>query len=131
MNPPSKDIAEYLETSAAGIGLTLATDLFYSFMPTRPDQCTSVHDIGGGEPCPAVDELYYPEIQVICRANTYDAAYSNAYNVLTALHRLDNVIINSTRYSSIWAQSDIINVGDDEENRPRVSVHFRIHRTNS
>jgi len=129
MNASSKDIAEYLESSAAGTGFTLSTDLFYSNIPDKPNQCVCIYDTGGFDQDPISEVYEKPTIQAMCRANSYDAAYTLAQSVKEALDLLINMEINSTRYVAIWQMSDILDLGKDKNNRDLVSINFRIHRT--
>ena len=125
MNPPSQDIAEILDN--AGI-LSSGEDVYYSTMPDGVLPCISVHDTGGFEPDAAID-YYKPTVQVRFRAVDYDSAYALAALVLTTLHALYEQTVNSTRYIAIWAMSDILQLGQDENKNHLLSLNFRIHRT--
>ena len=128
MNSPSDDIADLLEASSAGTGLTVGTELFSNYMPKSPDTAVAIFDTGGFEPESGYD-YDKPTIQVICRANSYADAYSNASTIKDYLHTLTKVTQGGAKYIGIWAFTDIMNIGEDENDRATVSVNFRIHRT--
>ena len=129
MQPPSEDIKDILE-AISSLTLTFATDLFISEMPTTPDNAVCIFDTGGYEP-----EANYtyerPTIQVRVRGagGGYLAAHEQAQAIRDELHALTNTTINGARYVAIWQEGDIISVGQDDNNRPNVTVNFRIHRT--
>jgi hypothetical protein len=59
----------------------------------------------------------------------YATAYSTMNTIKGVLHKFNNQTINSTLYQGIWASSDIISLGYDENDRPTLTLNFRIHRT--
>jgi len=131
MNSSAEDIATILETSSAGTGLTVGTDLFVSREPDTPDAVVSVFDTGGGEPSSGIERYDFPTVQVRVRGDKMD--YENAYvtmeSIKTALHKYANQTVNGTKYIAIWASSDIFSLGYDENDRPLLTLNFRIHRT--
>lgn len=135
MNAPSKDITDYLATSAVGVG-TFGTDLFFSTMPdsanTNEGLCVGVFDTGGDAP-EAGYTYERPHLQVQVRGNKgeYIEAYDKAADVRDALHGLTNETINSARYVGIWCLSDVAFISYDEKHRPLFTVNFRIHRTDT
>ena len=126
MNAPSQDIKDILV--ADGIG-TFGTDLFVSKQPSTPDAVVTVYDTGGFAPEGTTSD-HYPTVQVLIRGdqNSYRTTYTKAENVRDSLHRLHDETWNSTKYIAIWAMSDIIFVGYDENERPEFSINFRMHR---
>lgn len=128
MNPCSEDVKDMLESSAVGAG-TYGTDLFISLMPPTPNACLAVFDTGGYDPQAGYD-YERPTVQVRIRGEVfgYQAAWDKAKEVSTALHGLYNETWNGARYVGIWQQGDIIFMGYDDNNRPLLSLNFRIHR---
>lgn len=130
MNASSVDIAELLETSGAGLGLTIGTNLFVDIAPSTIDKCTTVIDTPGLNP-----ELNYVYervgIQILQRGKKF--GYTNAYDTLhaikTYLHGKNDLTLSGTRYILIFVTSDILSLGSDDNNRPLLSCNFRIHRT--
>ena len=129
MNPPSQDIKDYLEAQSS-LGLTFATDLFVSEMPTIPDLCVTVYDSGGYDP-QANYTYERPTIQVRVRGDRggYIAAHSLTQSVRDVLHATAGGAINGTTYVGIWQEGDIMPLGYDTNHRPELSMNFRIHRT--
>jgi len=126
MNAPSQDIKDILV--ADGIG-TFGTDLFVSKQPSTPDAVVTVYDTGGFAP-EGMTADHYPTVQMLIRGdqNSYRTTYTKAESVRDSLHRLHDETWNSTKYIAIWAMSDIIFVGYDENERPEFSINFRMHR---
>lgn len=130
MNAPSKDIAELLETSDAGLNLIIATNLFIDTAPSTVDKCTTVIDAPGLSP-----ELNYVYervgLQILQRGKKF--GYLDAYNTLQAiklyLHGKNDITLSGTRYIIISAIGDILPLGNDDNNRPLLSCNFKIHRT--
>lgn len=63
------DIQAYLSGSSAGCGLTSATNLFISDLPTTPDKAVCLYDYGGASPSflLGADLLDRPSFQVLAR----------------------------------------------------------------
>ncbi len=129
MNAPSEDIKDILE-GISSLALTYATDLFIGEMPKEPNNAVCIFDTGGYDP--EANYIYErPTIQVRVRGagGGYLAAHELAQAIRDELHALTNTTINSARYVAIWQEGDIISVGQDDNDRPNVTVNFRIHRT--
>ena len=131
MNPPSEDVKDILESSVAATGLTFGTDLFISSLPDSPDHCVGIYDTGGIEP--EHNYTYFrPTFQITVRGKKqsgYREAWKMAETVRNVLMAIHNETWNSTVYVGIWAQTDILFVGYDDNKRPLLTVNFRIHRT--
>ena len=129
MKPPSEDIKDILEATSS-LGLTFATDLFISEIPTDPDQCVCIYDTGGYDP--EVNCTYEkPTIQVRVRGGDYLVAHGLAQDIRDVLNGEYNCTINGARYIGIWAEGDILFVEYDNNHRPLLTVNFRLHRTNA
>jgi len=131
MSSPSIDIKDILESSEAGLTLVYGTDLFISFEPEAPDFCVTIYDTGGFPPQSGYT-YDYPTIMIRCRGEIYGfiAAYAIMEDIKDVLHDRHNETWNSTRYVGIWAMGDVGLLGYDENNRPLLSLNFRMHRTN-
>jgi len=131
LNAPSKDIADYLDADS-DLDLAIGTNLFRSTMPPTPDLCACLYDSPGEAPDSHLD-YKRPGLQIVVRgvAGGYDAAHTLAQQLNDAIDGLANVTISGSRYIGIWATTDVGAVGQDDNNRPLVSVNFRIHRTAS
>ena len=130
MKAPSVDIAELLESSSSGLGLTIGTNLFIDTAPASIDKCITIIDTSGVSP-----ELNYiyerVGIQLLQRGLKF--GYVDAYNTLQSvkvyLHGKNDITLSGTRYILIFVVSDILSLGYDDNNRPLLSCNFRIHRT--
>lgn len=132
MNSPAEDISTILVLSSSVTGLTEGTDLFISREPSKPDVVVSIFDTGGGEPQSTAERYEFPTVQVRSRGTAitgYADAYAKLELIKLALHKFANQTIGGTKYIGIWASSDIIPLGYDDNNRPMFSLNFRIHRT--
>lgn len=128
MNAPSEDVKDILD-GISSLALTFKTDLFTVEMPGTPDECVCIYDSGGFDPQP--NDLERPTVQIKVRGtkNGYSAAYSLAKSIRSELHEYANQTVNSTRYIQIYAQGDILYLGKDDNQRPLLSMNFRIDRT--
>lgn len=131
MNAASKDVKDLLAGESA-LGLTYGTDLHISEMPAEPDVCVSVHDSGGPPPS-ALFTLERPMVQIRVRAakGHYEAGHATAAFIRDLLNGLHGFTLNGSRYISIFATSEVIPLGNDQNRRPEFSVNFQIQRTSS
>lgn len=128
MNSPAVDISAIL--ALAALSLTEGTDLFISREPTSPNAVVTIFDTGGLEPASSTENNEFPTVQVRVRgASDYDVAYGLINDIKNVLHKLHGQTVNATLYQGIWASSDIIPLGYDENDRPTLTLNFRIHRT--
>lgn len=128
------DIADVL-AGVSSLALTLGDDLHVSQMPaTGTIPCVAVLDspVGVG-PSPALnvtETIHGSFVQIRVRGdrNGYQAARALAGAIKDELHGLRDQTINGTRYILVWAQSDVLWLGYDENQRPEFSINFRIQR---
>lgn len=126
-NPPSEDIKDMIEDSSSGLSHVFGTDLFIASMPDTPDNCVCIYDTGGSPMGPFSYEA--PNVQINVRNNAYQAGYDIARDLKYYLHHKENETWNSTRYILIDLRSDILFLGQDENNRYEWSMNFRIQRS--
>lgn len=133
MNAPSEDFKDLLETSSLATGLVFKTDLFIGFEPEVDSTIpiVTLFDSPAGE-APQVNFNYF-KVNVQARIRgakfRYQAAYTLAETVRDALHELVLQTVNGTSYKAIWATSDILALGNDENNRPIFTINFLAHRS--
>lgn len=124
MNPPAKDIADYLETVGLGI---VGTSIFAYGEPASPDDTITIYDTGGYDPIiPAL--LYSPTVQVRTRSMNYDTAWGKLLEVQNELLLPTTREIGGSRYIGIWMTGDANSLGRDDNNRWRIVANFRIQR---
>jgi len=129
VNPPSEDIKDLIDADS-DLGLTFGTDLFVSEMPETPDACVCVYDTGGFPPDP--NHTYdHPSVQVRVRGakGKYRDAYVRANDIKKLLHQTTNETADGSRYLGIFAGSDVLFVGYDDNHRPLLTVNFNCERT--
>lgn len=130
MNAPSEDIKDILLAESA-LALTYARDLFIGIIPQdAADQCVAITDTGGE----GLENRYTyerPTVQVLVRGNKGDylGAQELTQQCRDVLIGIENYTINAARYIGIWCRTDVLYLGEDDNNRPLFSVNFNIHRT--
>lgn len=132
MNSPAEDFKDILILSSSATGLVFKTDLFVGYEPdvNSTNPIVTLYDTGGD--APQVNFNYYVvRVQARIRAAKfgYQAAYTLAETVRDALHEQALITVNSTNYRAIWAVTDILPIGEDENNRQIFTVNFEAHRT--
>jgi len=135
MNSPAIDIAGYLATKSIG---TVGSTIFVSKLPDSPDALVlitsqtsrepSVSTSGTGSSFTNIDR---PNIQALVRANIgqNSTGYAKALAVKEALHGMGPFTLNGSKYHSIFAMSDVGDLGVDEKLRPVFSINFRVERS--
>lgn len=125
--PIEVDVAARL--AAAGLGLTLNTNLFYGPLGDGgglPDLAVSVHNSGGypREPDlggPSAPDLIPLTVQIHVRsaANSYDAGSTLMQAVCDAVHKQESGAANVS-----WLLQSSAYIGADNKGRHRWSVNF-------
>jgi hypothetical protein len=129
MNAASVDIASYL--AAAGLGLTIATNLFVGREEASPDNCVTVFDTPGIKTDRTLDGggLYRrPAIQIRVRNRDYRAAQQMAEDIYLELLGIANQVIGGTHYAIVGDMQEPHYLDTDESDRHRWIVNFDIQR---
>lgn len=130
MSTPAHDIGLYLATPEFAIG-TFAGAAAWSINvgqePASPPEAVTVYDTGGGAPIPDI-ELREPTIQVRVRGPNYLAAQAKAEAIFAQLTQPTTREIEGSRYIGIWATSDILALGRDDNDRYLFTANFRCER---
>lgn len=131
MNPTSKDIAKIIEDSGL-FTLDQGHNLFYSRLPSQPQNCVAVADNPGGEPMLTLDkdtsDYYYSSVTVYVRDVSYDEGYTLVFQIMQYLHAQSQIVIGTTYYALIRALSDPQLFGYDDNDRPVFLVNFEVQR---
>lgn len=133
MNSPAVDIAYLLSLSP----LISANLITISRVPSSPDKVLVVSCSTSREPqsvTSSTDDfsrIDKPNVQVYIRATAgqNEEGYELAEAVKNLLHGKRAFSVNDTQYHSIYALSDIAEIGVDEKLRPVFSINFRIERS--
>ena len=127
--PPSSIIRSLL---AAEVGIIDANpanawSAHLSQTPSTPDRVISIFDVGGINPNPAIQiDQVSVQVQVRGNANGYLAAYQKAQDIKDALLGIDSLTLGTDRVVSITMLGDISFLGRDNNDRPELSVNFRM-----
>lgn len=116
---------------AASVGSGTPTadwSIHVSKMPATPDRAIAIFDSGGAETANPQWLLDYRTIQVQVRGGPgdYEAAYNMAANVKDALLGLPAQTVGGDRWDGVTMIGDITFMARDENDRPMLSVNFRI-----
>ncbi len=114
----------------AGVGVFDAQTgwgIFIGSEPTRPDTVISIREFADRGPM-AKWLVDFPSVQTMIRGapGGYQAAKSKAEEVMNELHSIPSLDLNGDRWNSIIATSGPAYNGDDESNRPKFSVNFKL-----
>jgi len=133
MKSPAQEISEILTQSKFALSLVLWSNLFLDTLPETPDSCIAIFNSAGISPLSIYETYEFPSVQIIVRGDKgrADTAYTLAHNIKTALHKLTDEILGSTRYIQITLFGDIMSLGFDDSQRPLYSLNFNTHRTYS
>jgi len=123
---PAKDIAEYLELNDIGI---YGQTLFYHNSPAGKTFQVCVRDTGGYDPgihLSKSTKITKPTIQIKIRGNKYgyDQVFTTARQIIDLIDQSYNLEINTKRYISIHLTGDVLDLGEDTNECPVVSINF-------
>jgi len=122
------------QSVAGAAGTTQVTDTGWlvtkSFMPPDPDKCITIFETGGYAP-EVRSDLNRPTFQIRVRSSRTDTD-SNAYSTgrdklqgcCDVLHGFASTTINGRYYAAIYALTDAIALGFDDEGRPLLGQNF-------
>lgn len=120
-------VGDYLQSNGFG---TQGTDIFLAVLPETPDTCIAVYESVGNKPDFTMGDAPWaidrPVIQVICRASRsdYPAARNTAESIRELLSAITEQTISTVPVMRIEAQSSVSPMGEDENQRPLVSINF-------
>lgn len=129
MNPASLDVRDIL--AAAGLGLTVGTNLFIGEEPTTPANCTTIYDTPGYAPMLTMDrtERYdRPAIQVKVRNTSYIDAQTLIEAIKVELHGKAHFSQGGARYELIKCDQDPFLLGKNESGWSMWVCNFSIQR---
>lgn len=120
-------VGDYLVTHGQG---TLGTNLFLTVMPETPDVCIAVYENAGNRPSMTMGSAPWaidrPLIQVICRGSRsdYPSARDKAESIRALLGAVTDQTISGINIMRMESQGSVIPMGEDENQRPMVSINF-------
>ena len=100
---------------------TVGTDLFVGNMPGSPDNAIALYERTGRAPIRAMHDIvaaFQPHLEVRVRNSDYDAGYTQAKLLCSALQNFSGSI-GATRYLQVTQLGDINALGRDESSPSR------------
>lgn len=133
MTDVAKAVADYLETNAIG---TVGTDIFYDALPGESglpttDPALVVIESGGFDPEINADRKHFnPTVQIFVSGIPAGdaAAKAMAVAVVDLLTDPLNLVDGTDTYYGTYQQGGLNFLGADENNRPEISLNFRLYR---
>lgn len=123
------ELGDYLED--AGVG-TQGTDLFLGSRPDEPDTVLVVYQYTGGPPEYTQDSfgpsIERPQIQILARAPSYEAADALAWLSWSALSQITNAVLSGVKYLSVRPNSSPGMMGRDTNDRLMVSFNATVEK---
>lgn len=116
-------------TAAGVIGGASGWTGYKSYLPDTPDKAVAIYETGGPPPETAL-AIAYPTFQCRVRgeASGYAAARAQAQAVVDALHAQAAAV--GAAYVYLYAaNSGVLPLGNDENDRPHLTVNFRSMRS--
>jgi hypothetical protein len=120
-------VGDYLVSQSQG---TLGTDLFLATMPETPDVIVTVYENAGNKPEMTMGSSPWaidrPLIQVICRGSRqdYPTARDKAETIRAILAAVKDTTISTIKIMRIESQGSVIPLGEDDNQRPMISMNF-------
>jgi len=130
MSSPAKDILDYLVSNDIG---EPGYDIFYHNGPSGTTNQITVRDTGGIDPELCLEpsnQIKQPTVQVYLRGKKYKFAdvYTKAEQIVALIDQQTNLIINSNRYVTIKIMGNILDMGEDTNECPELSINFVLRR---
>jgi hypothetical protein len=129
-NSPAQDFTTLMQTLALGtIGAASGWSLHTAFEPPTPNTVITAYDAGGYD-ADAKWLLDFVIVNVRVRGAQwgYAAAVAKAQEIKDALLGLPPTVVGSTDYIGVWLNGDMIHLGNDQNDRPLISLNFRVAR---
>lgn len=121
MISPAHDISIYLATILGGA-------FFTGSEPDAPDDVVTVYDTGGLNPDTDELDIERPTFQVRVRDRNYALAYARHRSIRDQLI-YDEFETDHARYALIVAETEILSLGRDDNNRFILVANYRAMRS--
>lgn len=129
MMPPAEDIARHIASLAIGTFAGAVSWGVYAHQePMTPDEVITIYDTGGGSPDTDELDLLNPTFQVRVRSATYASAYVKHEAIRDALILPGRLVTANSEYLGIVMTSDIISIGQDDNQRFILTANYRAIR---
>lgn len=107
--------------------LTGVSNVYLGSMPDTPDNMVGIFATGGYPRDLSGNMVEEPTVMVKVRNTSYSTGETLCDTIKDALHGQNNVTKNGHDILLIEQQSDVLNLGRDENNRQMWSVNFRMY----
>lgn len=130
MSSPADDIARYFADQGIGpFGTNADWCINVGRLALNVDRAIAVYDTGGPDPLEVEDtEMRQPTIQVRVRSDSYPEAYEKQQAMFLLLAVPVTQDIGEHRYVAINLQSDILDIGRDDNDRVNLTANYQIIR---
>jgi len=129
MTSPAYNLAQHLETKGVGtFGGSSSWAISVSREPVEPDDAVTLYDTGGAAPVLFNEKTRDETIQVRVRSKDYLSAYNKHDEIFGFLNAIINETIGGDDFIGVWLQSDILNVGRDDNDRQILTANYRLER---
>lgn len=129
------EIAARLVSQSVGVqGSTASWTVYKGREPPTPDQVITVFETGGLPNQGRDDTLDFPTFQVRVRgigttSTGYPAARTKLAAARVALESMNAATFSGRYYCTVTAHGEVISLGADESNRPRLVMNFTAMRS--
>ncbi len=107
--------------SDVGALLTSVSNIYYGYMPATPDNVVGIFHSGGYARSLTGTEVEEPTFKIIVR----DTVYTTGIGICETIKDALNAANNSGNFLLIQQESDVLDLGLDENNRHEWSLNFR------
>ncbi|MGF9711717.1 minor capsid protein [Paenibacillus naphthalenovorans] len=106
----------------------IESNIFLGSTPDMPHNLMTIYHTGGADPNHSFEKRQYRNqtIQIKVRNMSYAIAENKLKQVSASLDGKTEIVINGTRYISIFQQGDVLPLGMDEKGRSSLTLNFRI-----
>lgn len=126
MSSTAYEVALFLASQGVG---TLGGDTGWCIgvgrEPITPETAVTVYDTGGEDPDTDEQDLLRPTFQVRVRSSSYLNAYDKQEEIRDLLLPPSRFVMGSSLYVGVWMSSDVLSIGQDDNDRHLLVANYR------
>lgn len=130
MSLTHEDLSTILANEGIGVeGASSGWGLFIDKEPDSPDSAITLYHVGG-QPNPKflLDENMLVQVRVRGDKSDTPGALSKIEEIQKKIVGRPPEVINGNQYVGFWVSTGVLSLGEDDNNRPRYVINFRITR---